>query len=348
MEEKHYLAYTAEEIDRRLGKVDDIPTKTSQLENDSKFITADDLPSVELPENIATLDDVAKKQDKLISGENIKTINGQSVLGKGNIIIEGGNGNVDLSGYVTKLDADKAYQPKGDYALNTNIPTKVSQLTNDSEFVNKEELATKQDTLTPGQGISIDNNVVSCTLDTKLYKIVTELPAVGEEHKIYLIESSVQGEQNIYTEYGYINGAWEELGQYRAKIDLEPYALKTEIPTKTSELVNDSNFATKADIPPVETYVLNFTIQDGIDTGAYDATEYAKLRAAIEAGKLIIIGGAVTRVTADSQAMAADYVVIRYGTPRIGDDNNTVTWSVYELKFSATTYESKAIHKVIK
>lgn len=81
----------------------------------------------------------------------------------------------------------------------------------------------------------------SCTLDTKLYKIVTELPAVGEEHKIYLIESSVQGEQNIYTEYGYINGAWEELGQYRAKIDLEPYALKTEMSTKTSQLVNDSN-----------------------------------------------------------------------------------------------------------
>lgn len=27
-----------------------------------------------------------------------------------------------------------------------------------------------------------------------------------------------------------------------------------------------------------------------------------------------------------------------FGTPRIGDDNNTVTWSVYELKFSATTY----------
>lgn len=57
--------------------------------------------------------------------------------------------------------------------------------------------------------------------------------------------------------------------------------------------------------------------------------------------------GAVTRVTADSQAMAADYVVIRYGTPRINEDS-TVTWSVYELKFSATEYTSKAIHKVIK
>lgn len=132
----------------------------------------------------------------------------------------------------------------------------------------------------------------------------------------------------------------EEIDRRLGKVD--------DIPTKTSQLVNDSNFATKADIPPVETYVLNFTIQDGINTGAYDATEYAKLRAAIEAGKLIIIGGTVTRVTADSQAMAVDYVVIRYGTPRIGDDNNTVTWSVYELKFSATTYESKAIHKVIK
>lgn len=135
MEEKHYLAYTAEEIDRRLGKVDEIPTKTSQLENDSKFITADELPSVELPENIATLDDVAKKQDQLISGENIKTINGQSVLGKGNITIEGGNGNVDLSGYVTKVDADKAYQPKGDYAELTDLPTKVSDLENDKGYI---------------------------------------------------------------------------------------------------------------------------------------------------------------------------------------------------------------------
>lgn len=142
MEEKHYLAYTAEEIDRRLGKVDDIPTKTSQLENDSKYITADDLPSVELPENIATLDDVAKKQDQLISGENIKTINGQSVLGNGNISIEGGNGNVDLSGYVTKVDADKAYQPKGDYAELTDIPTKVSDLENDKEYISLEDVDT--------------------------------------------------------------------------------------------------------------------------------------------------------------------------------------------------------------
>ena len=54
--------------------------------------------------------------------------------------------------------------------------------------------------------------------------------------------------------------------------------------------------------------------------------------------------GAVTRVTADSQAMAADYVVIRYGTPRINEDS--ITWSVYELKFSATEYTSKRFIKL--
>lgn len=42
--------------------------------------------------------DISGKQDKLVSGENIKTINGQSVLGEGDIVIEGG----DVSGdYVT-------------------------------------------------------------------------------------------------------------------------------------------------------------------------------------------------------------------------------------------------------
>lgn len=44
------------------------------------------------------------KQDKLKSGENIKTINGQSILGEGNFTIEGGD--VDLSNYYTKEEID--------------------------------------------------------------------------------------------------------------------------------------------------------------------------------------------------------------------------------------------------
>lgn len=43
--------------------------------------------------------DISTKQDKLVSGSNIKTINGTSLLGSGNIEVAA---NVDLSGYATK------------------------------------------------------------------------------------------------------------------------------------------------------------------------------------------------------------------------------------------------------
>ena len=52
-----------------------IPTKTSQLTNDSGFITSAALTG---------------KQDTLVSGTNIKTINNQSLLGSGNLTISGG------------------------------------------------------------------------------------------------------------------------------------------------------------------------------------------------------------------------------------------------------------------
>lgn len=58
-----------------------IPTKTSDLTNDSGFIDS-------------TYHDTTK-QDTLVSGTNIKTINNQSILGSGNIDIQGGGGNVD-------------------------------------------------------------------------------------------------------------------------------------------------------------------------------------------------------------------------------------------------------------
>ena len=55
-----------------------IPTDTSDLTNNAHFITEDyHDPS---------------KQDTLVSGQNIKTINNQSILGPGNITISGGGG----------------------------------------------------------------------------------------------------------------------------------------------------------------------------------------------------------------------------------------------------------------
>lgn len=48
---------------------------------------------------------ISAKQDRLTSGSNIKTINGQSVLGSGNITIEAGDGVGQIIFYATENDA---------------------------------------------------------------------------------------------------------------------------------------------------------------------------------------------------------------------------------------------------
>ena len=87
--------------------------------------------------------------------------------------------NIALIGNKT-LD-DLGIQPKGDYALTSDIPTSTSDLTNDSGFITNETDPTvpshvkgiteqnitswnnKQDPLTAGENITIENNVISAT-----------------------------------------------------------------------------------------------------------------------------------------------------------------------------------------
>ena len=50
-----------------------------------------------------------------------------------------------------------------------------------------------------------------------------------KEGKIYLIQTESSADGNVYTEYTYVNDAWEILGEYRASVDLSPYYTKTEV-----------------------------------------------------------------------------------------------------------------------
>lgn len=81
----------------------------------------------------------ANKQDRLVSGTNIKTINGDSLLGSGNIVIQGGGGG-DTVTYTqtvssgTKLgDININGTPNTVYA--PTIPTTVSSFTNDAGYL---------------------------------------------------------------------------------------------------------------------------------------------------------------------------------------------------------------------
>lgn len=93
----------------------------------------------ELPDvsTFATKTELNAKQDALVSGTNVKTINNESILGEGNITIEGGmdedtellisSALVDLND--RKIDATEVrenYQKKGDYATNAKVDTKAN------------------------------------------------------------------------------------------------------------------------------------------------------------------------------------------------------------------------------
>lgn len=59
---------------------------------------------VDLGTVITSHQDISGKQDKLVSGTNIKTINGTSILGSGDIVISGGGGSSSGSGAYSEVN----------------------------------------------------------------------------------------------------------------------------------------------------------------------------------------------------------------------------------------------------
>lgn len=118
-----------EDYQEKLTVGDGINITDNTISVDSEYIS----------ELISSEVDLSSKQDTLVSGTNIKTINNTSLLGSGNITIEG------------SVDEETV----------TNIVNESM-----SNFVADEiepRLANKQDKLTAGENIAITNNVISTT-----------------------------------------------------------------------------------------------------------------------------------------------------------------------------------------
>ena len=146
--------------------ITDIPTKTSDLTNDSNYIT----PSYH----------DATKQDVLVSGTNIKTINNQDILGSGNIELESSSA---VWGSITgelhnQQDLHNELQAKADI---TDVPTKTSELFNDSGYitneyhdVTKQDVINNLDIINNNLKFSLDEIVVGEYLNKPLYRKVIE------------------------------------------------------------------------------------------------------------------------------------------------------------------------------
>ena len=190
-----------------------IPTKVSQLTNDSKFQTNGDVNAK-----------VSLELEKL--------------------------------NYDVKEQAESEINP--DYFLSdiTQSNGKISA-TKVSFFDKWDRCFTKS--ISDGYAITapiVDSKIASAVgkITSFEYKIVSSLPATSEGKKgvVYLVAHSGSTTNNVYDEYiflpaeGSTEARYEKIGT--TDIDLTPYAKKTEIPTKVSQLANDSDFETKANV----------------------------------------------------------------------------------------------------
>ena len=76
------------------------------------------------------------------------------------------------------------------------------------------------------------------------FRLVNELPVVGETGIIYLVPEEDPEIQNRYDEYIWINNAWEKFGSASIDIDLDKYYTKEEIATILLDYVTNSSLAT--------------------------------------------------------------------------------------------------------
>lgn len=168
-------------------------------------------------------------------------------------------------------------------AVTVSVPTQTSQLTNNSGFITKavSDLANyylKSETLTKTEINALVSAIPKFTIS-----VVTSLPTSNiSETTVYLVKSG--SGSDLYTEYIRVNNAWEILGSQ--KVDLTGYALKEEIPTKLSELDNDSGYITKAVSDLVNYYKKSEVYsKDEIDKKGF-LTEHQDISGKLDANKL--------------------------------------------------------------
>lgn len=124
-------------------------------------------------------------------------------------------------------------------SVDVTVPTKVSQLTNDSEF----QTSTQVNSIVIGKGYQTQSQVQSLinsavgNITSIRYEKVTSLPATGSNGVIYLVAHS-HGTQDIYDEYIWISETktYEKIGN--TDIDLSAYVKKSEL---TAITTNDLN-----------------------------------------------------------------------------------------------------------
>lgn len=266
LEDKGYIV----EIPSGFASLSDIPTALSQLDNDVNFVTRAQISSMAGYDDTSIWAQVNKNKndisamksagylneeeinDKLAAYQRIaqmptfKTINGQEITGSGNIVISGGSGGIDqnvLDGYVTNatFNANKRLVDSSFQVLTDRLDTVEQDQSNiKTQYAKRSDIATINglDILNGGQNIVIraQGGVTAEDVSTMLQS--------------YVSHSSLTSTLNSYALKNNIPSKLSDLVNDRGFITIDDISAGTVV-TKTSQLTNDSGFITSADIPRI-------------------------------------------------------------------------------------------------
>ena len=298
------------------------------------------------------------KQDLLVNETNIKSLNGQSLLGSGSITIETPDVNkayVDeelnkkadktaISDMLTKTEASTTYQPIGDYALSSaldgkadkaSIPTKVSQLQNDSKYITEESLTDKDyatnESLTQGLAgkadiDSIPTNVSQLNNDSGY---LTEIPSE------YITESELNAKDYATsTELASGLSGKQDKGDYALKSeipDVSGLATKSELTSSLNgkvdkevgkSLIADTEIERLSTVTNYNDTVIKADISE-LQTNKADKTEIPT-----NVSQLTNDSGYITSTVADSTYINKSQITFSTSEPSGGSDGDI--WFVYE------------------
>ena len=288
-------AYTKEEADTKFASKDEL-TNVQTVANDADTKVNALTPRVEGVETAMN-----NKQDTLVSGTNIKTINNQSILGEGNIEITGGE--VDLTNYYTKPEADGKFatitainEQSADIAaletaMNGKQPTLVSgtniktinnesllgegniEVAKKTDIPSTDNLATK-DELTAVETVANNANTKADAATSRIESVET---AMGNKQDILVSGTNIKtingnsilGEGNLVIEGGGI-----DLSNYYTKTETD-----TKLDAKQNTLVSGTNIKTVNSQSILGEGNLEVTIPDATTatSGAMSAADKTKL-----------------------------------------------------------------------
>lgn len=205
-----------------------IPTKTSDLENDSDFVSDDDYVHTD-----NNFDDTAK--------------NAVDALGTASTYDVPESGNAGTS-QVVKGDDSRLYDARTPLSHThskadiTDFPTNVSAFNNDSGFItntvnNLANYYLKTQTYTQTE---VDN-LISVAVSGRFQKVNT-LPTSGQPNVIYLVPKTDPETSNTCDEYIWQDNAWELIGS--TDVDLSDYVTDDDLTTALQSYLTTSAFNT--------------------------------------------------------------------------------------------------------